>query len=97
MEHVGAKSVKGFNAMVVGRVPPSAGLSSSSALVCCAALTMVTVNDWKLSLVSTGWARNKRNMFITPLSSDQFTFNLLCTYVSCRDEMSLNDIKWISQ
>ncbi|KAL8587492.1 hypothetical protein ACOMHN_000898 [Nucella lapillus] len=50
LEQVGAPKVVGFNAVVDGRIPRSAGLSSSSALVCCAAITMSHVNDWKLSL-----------------------------------------------
>ena len=52
MEHMGCQSAQGFNAMVAGRIPKSAGLSSSSALVCCAAITMATINDWQLTLVS---------------------------------------------
>ena len=35
----------GFKVLVDGTVPPSAGLSSSSALVCCAALITVLAND----------------------------------------------------
>ncbi|XP_076443620.1 N-acetylgalactosamine kinase-like [Babylonia areolata] len=50
MEHMGADTALGFNAVVDGSIPRSAGLSSSSALVCCAAITMNHVNDWKLSL-----------------------------------------------
>ncbi|KAK7492529.1 hypothetical protein BaRGS_00016195 [Batillaria attramentaria] len=49
MEKVGANVVKGFNAVVEGRIPRSAGLSSSSALVCAAAITMAHTNGWKLS------------------------------------------------
>lgn len=52
MEHIGCQTARGFNAMVAGRIPKSAGLSSSSALVCCAAITMATINDWQLTLVS---------------------------------------------
>ncbi|KAK7116531.1 hypothetical protein V1264_002198 [Littorina saxatilis] len=50
MEHAGQTSAKGFNALVVGRIPKSAGLSSSSALVCCAALAMAHVNGWKFTM-----------------------------------------------
>lgn len=34
----------GLNALVDGSIPPNAGLSSSSALVCCAALSVAQVN-----------------------------------------------------
>lgn len=43
--------MKGFNALVDGLVPKSAGLSSSSALVCCSALTMAYANGWSISKV----------------------------------------------
>lgn len=49
MDKEGAHVVKGFNAVVDGRVPRSAGLSSSSALVCAAAITMAHTNGWELS------------------------------------------------
>ncbi|KAH9524775.1 N-acetylgalactosamine kinase [Bulinus truncatus] len=38
--------VQGFKAVVDGTVPRSAGLSSSSAVVCCSALSMLKANDW---------------------------------------------------
>ncbi|GFO03021.1 N-acetylgalactosamine kinase [Plakobranchus ocellatus] len=41
--------VQGFKAVVSGTIPPSAGLSSSSALVCCAALAMLQANSWPMS------------------------------------------------
>ena len=37
--------------LVDGRVPRSAGLSSSSALVCCAAISLMYTNGWSLSKV----------------------------------------------
>ncbi|XP_012942625.2 N-acetylgalactosamine kinase [Aplysia californica] len=40
---------QGFKAMVDGTVPKSAGLSSSSALVCCSALAMLRANQWPMS------------------------------------------------
>ncbi|XP_067665828.1 N-acetylgalactosamine kinase-like [Haliotis asinina] len=48
MEHMGSNG-QGFTCMVEGTVPQSAGLSSSSALVCCAALTMMHANGWTMS------------------------------------------------
>jgi len=39
----------GFKAMVDGTVPRSAGLSSSSALVCCASLAMLKANQWPMT------------------------------------------------
>ncbi|KAK3775850.1 hypothetical protein RRG08_041562 [Elysia crispata] len=41
--------VNGFKAVVSGTIPPSAGLSSSSALVCCAAMAMLRSNSWPMT------------------------------------------------
>ncbi|GFR73068.1 N-acetylgalactosamine kinase [Elysia marginata] len=41
--------INGFKAVVSGTIPPSAGLSSSSALVCCAAMAMLRSNSWPMS------------------------------------------------
>ena len=43
---------KGMNVCVYGQVPKSAGLSSSSALVVCAALATVYANKFKISKVN---------------------------------------------
>ncbi|BFY98274.1 hypothetical protein BsWGS_01314 [Bradybaena similaris] len=43
-EQVSGGDIKGFKALVDGTIPRSAGLSSSSALVCCAALSMMKAN-----------------------------------------------------
>ncbi|KAK3098589.1 hypothetical protein FSP39_021040 [Pinctada imbricata] len=44
LEHLKLESGVGMNCMVDGTVPPSSGLSSSSAMVCCAALATMYVN-----------------------------------------------------
>ena len=43
--------VNGFKAAVSGTIPPSSGLSSSSALVCCAAMAMLRANSWPMTKV----------------------------------------------
>ncbi|KAL5004898.1 hypothetical protein ScPMuIL_018354 [Solemya velum] len=49
LEHLAVKSPNGMQCMVDGSIPPSAGLSSSSALVCCAALITMHANEYSLS------------------------------------------------
>ncbi|XP_041360655.1 N-acetylgalactosamine kinase-like isoform X2 [Gigantopelta aegis] len=49
LEHCGEEHPRGFSCTVDGTVPRSAGLSSSSALVCCAAISMIHANGWKLT------------------------------------------------
>uniref|UniRef100_A0A2C9JRK1 Galactokinase n=1 Tax=Biomphalaria glabrata TaxID=6526 RepID=A0A2C9JRK1_BIOGL len=49
IEHFQSDTLRGFKAVVDGTVPRSAGLSSSSALVCCSALSMLKANEWTMS------------------------------------------------
>uniref|UniRef100_A0A8C3ILN3 Galactokinase 2 n=1 Tax=Chrysemys picta bellii TaxID=8478 RepID=A0A8C3ILN3_CHRPI len=48
-EHFGLNSSTGMNCLLDGTIPPSSGLSSSSALVCCAGLVTLTANGKTLS------------------------------------------------
>ncbi|KAM4675603.1 N-acetylgalactosamine kinase [Discoglossus pictus] len=50
-DHFNLSSPTGMNCLLDGTIPPSSGLSSSSALVCCAGLVTVTANGLNLSKV----------------------------------------------
>lgn len=50
-EKFGIAPVAGMSCVVDGTIPPSSGLSSSSALVCCAGLVTMEVNQKSLSKV----------------------------------------------
>ncbi|XP_072290817.1 N-acetylgalactosamine kinase [Eucyclogobius newberryi] len=51
-ENVGLTNLAGMSCVVDGTVPPSSGLSSSSALVCCAGLVTMEANQKSLSKVA---------------------------------------------
>jgi len=51
LEHFGLSAVHGFDILCDGTIPPCAGLSSSSALVCCSALVTMRAYDVQLSRV----------------------------------------------
>ncbi|KAM8974170.1 N-acetylgalactosamine kinase, partial [Pelodytes ibericus] len=50
-DHFNLSSPTGMNCLLDGTIPPSSGLSSSSALVCCAGLVTLTANGLTLSKV----------------------------------------------
>lgn len=49
LEHVKPNAVRGLTCMVSGNIPASSGLSSSSALVCCAALGTMYAHGYSIS------------------------------------------------
>lgn len=50
-EKFGIGQLTGMSCVVDGTIPPSSGLSSSSALVCCAGLVTMEANQKSLSKV----------------------------------------------
>ncbi|KAM7152028.1 N-acetylgalactosamine kinase isoform 3-T3 [Macrochelys suwanniensis] len=63
-EHFGLNSSTGMNCLLDGTIPPSSGLSSSSALVCCAGLVMLTANGKTLSKVELAEICTKSERYI---------------------------------
>jgi N-acetylgalactosamine kinase len=51
LEHIGVAGSIGFDLLLDGTIPRCAGLSSSSALVCCSALVTMHVYDKQISRV----------------------------------------------
>lgn len=56
-ENFGIANLAGMSCVVEGTIPPSSGLSSSSALVCCAGLVTMEANQKSLSKVN-AWGKN---------------------------------------
>jgi N-acetylgalactosamine kinase len=56
VEHIGVGSSIGFDVLLDGTIPRCAGLSSSSALVCCSALVTMHVYEKQISRVCTDFA-----------------------------------------
>jgi len=52
LEHFGLTGTHGLDILCDGTIPPCAGLSSSSALVCCSALVTMHAYDKQLSRVT---------------------------------------------
>ncbi|XP_069480877.1 N-acetylgalactosamine kinase [Ambystoma mexicanum] len=63
-DHFNFNKPTGMNCLVDGTVPPSSGLSSSSALVCCAGLITLTSNGMALSKVELAEACAKSERYI---------------------------------
>ncbi|XP_016065612.1 PREDICTED: N-acetylgalactosamine kinase isoform X1 [Miniopterus natalensis] len=63
-EHFGLSDLTGMNCLVDGTIPPSSGLSSSSALVCCAGLVTLTVLGMNLSKVELAEICTKSERYI---------------------------------
>lgn len=67
-EKFGIAQLAGMSCVVDGTIPPSSGLSSSSALVCCAGLVTMEANQKYLSKVK-GLKKEKKK--------EEFLFNIL--------------------
>ncbi|KAJ7396091.1 N-acetylgalactosamine kinase [Pitangus sulphuratus] len=63
-EHFGLNNPTGMNCLLDGTVPPSSGLSSSSALVCCAGLVTLRANGKTLSKVELAEICTKSERYI---------------------------------
>uniref|UniRef100_A0A8D0H3N0 N-acetylgalactosamine kinase n=1 Tax=Sphenodon punctatus TaxID=8508 RepID=A0A8D0H3N0_SPHPU len=63
-EHFSLISPTGMNCLLDGTIPPSSGLSSSSALVCCAGLVTLTANGKTLSKVELAEVCTKSERYI---------------------------------
>lgn len=78
----------GLDVTVDGTVPPSAGLSSSSAMVCCAALSLMHANKLAISKVST---TVKFSMFCFGMCSCIKCFEVdygdLCCRCNCKQSL----------
>ncbi|XP_050165572.1 N-acetylgalactosamine kinase isoform X2 [Myiozetetes cayanensis] len=64
LEHFGLNNPTGMNCLLDGTVPPSSGLSSSSALVCCAGLVTLRANGKTLSKVELAEICTKSERYI---------------------------------
>ncbi|XP_074150562.1 N-acetylgalactosamine kinase [Sminthopsis crassicaudata] len=63
-EHFNLKNPTGMNCLLDGIIPPSSGLSSSSALVCCAGLVTLRANKLSLSKVELAEICTKSERYI---------------------------------
>ncbi|XP_041325201.1 N-acetylgalactosamine kinase isoform X3 [Pyrgilauda ruficollis] len=63
-EHFGLNNPTGMNCLLDGTIPPSSGLSSSSALVCCAGLVTLRANGKTLSKVELAEICTKSERYI---------------------------------
>nr|XP_060611294.1 N-acetylgalactosamine kinase [Anolis sagrei ordinatus] len=63
-DHFGLDSPSGMNCLIEGTIPPSSGLSSSSALVCCAGLVTLMANGKTLPKVELAELCSKSERYI---------------------------------
>jgi len=64
LEHFGLSGSRGLDMLCDGTIPCSAGLSSSSALVCCSALVTMHSIDKQLSRVTCHLLCKKNNLLL---------------------------------